>query len=66
MLMPQLLDKIYHSLILKENIQNVLRAGLRLTWTGFHLGGKPGRAEKRGEIGGREKNGAKSRFLVKA
>jgi hypothetical protein len=45
---------------------------------GFHVGRRPvdhknqdtpGRqagAEKRGELGGREKNGAKSRFLTKA
>ena len=30
-----------------------------------HLGGKPG-LKREGKLGGREKNGAKSRFLIKA
>ena len=42
-----------------------MEAGLRLTRNGVHLGGKPG-LKREGKLGGREKNGAKSRFLIKA
>jgi hypothetical protein len=42
----------------------LLEANPRLTWTGFHLGGKPGK--KREGNWAVEKNGAKSRFLIKA
>ena len=42
-----------------------MEAGLRLTRKEIHLGGKPG-LKREGKLGGREKNGAKSRFLIKA
>ena len=43
---------------------NLLRADLPLTRNGVHLGGRLELKER--ELGGREKNGAKSRFLIKA
>ena len=42
-----------------------MEAGLRLTRKEIHLGGKPG-LKREGKLGGQEKNGAKSRFLIKA
>jgi hypothetical protein len=41
-----------------------MEASLQLIRNGVHLGGKPG-LKREGKLGGREKNGAKSRFLIK-
>jgi hypothetical protein len=43
----------------------LLEAHLWLTRNGVHLGGKPG-LKREGKLGGREKNRAKSSFLIKA
>ena len=42
----------------------MLEASLRLTRNGVHLGGKLG-LKRQGKLGGGEKNGAKSRLLIK-
>ena len=41
-----------------------MEANVQLTRNGVHLGGRLELKER--ELGGREKNGAKSRFLIKA
>ena len=50
-------------------VQNSMRSSDG-SWPAAHkkrdTPGRQARAEKRGELGGREKNGAKSRFLIKA